>query len=40
MIGWKNLTPRSSLARQDLTMKPDVQFVIKRLNYPIWEDKL
>ena len=40
MIGWKTLTSRGGLARQVLTMKPDVKFAIKRLNYPIREDKL
>ena len=40
MIGWKTLTSRSGLARQVLMIKRDVKFVTKRLNYPIWEDKL
>ena len=40
MIGQKKITSRSAFANQVLKMKPDVKFVIKGLNCPIWEDKL
>ena len=34
IIGSKTLTSRSGFAKQVLTMKPDVKFVIKNLNDP------